>query len=376
MNIKRILTFAAVLSLSFQSFGQQTINASITHDGGQRDYIVYLPASYDGTTAFPLLMCFHGYTSSNSVIMSYSNFNAIADTADFIAVYPQGTVYGGSTHWNVGGWTTGSTVDDVGFVDALLDTLDQDYNINSDRVYSTGMSNGGFMSFLLACQLSDRIAAIASITGSMTPQTYNACNPQHPTPVLQIHGDADGTVPYNGDTWTESIPDVLAYWSNYNNNAMPDTTSVPDINSSDGSTVDHIQYGPGDNCTFVEHYKVYGGDHDWPGVWGNMDIHASRVAWNFLQRFDINGIAGCAAGIADETPQPAFTVYPNPTTEKLTLDKYFNTTVSYRILDVSGRLVGQGSVAGAKPVIDVSFLDADFYILDIEGHHINFVVSQ
>jgi len=78
------------------------------------------------------------------------------------------------------------------------------------------MSNGGFMSFLLSCQLSEKIATIASVTGSMTPETFNNSNPQHPTPILQIHGTSDNTVPYNGTTWSKSIDDVIQYWVDYN----------------------------------------------------------------------------------------------------------------------------------------------------------------
>jgi polyhydroxybutyrate depolymerase len=224
--------------------------------------------------------------------MSYTNFNYVSDTAGFIVIYPQGTLLQGTTHWNVGGWTIGSTTDDVGFSINLLDSISNEYNIDATRVYSTGMSNGGYMSFLLACQMSDKIAAIASVTGSMTPQTYNACNPQHPTPILQIHGTSDQTVPYLGDpTWTKSIDDVLQYWVAYNNcNTSATITAIPDINSFDGSTAEHIIYDGGDNYVTTEHFKIYGGDHDWPGVWGNMDIHASAEVWKFFYKYDINGM--------------------------------------------------------------------------------------
>ena len=100
------------------------------------------------------------------------------------------------------------------------------------------------MSFLLACQMSDKIAAIASVTGSMTPQTYNSCNPQHPTPVLQIHGTNDQVVPYLGDpSWTISINSVLEYWIDYNNcNTFSETTAITDINTSDGSNVERKRW--------------------------------------------------------------------------------------------------------------------------------------
>ena len=290
--MKKILLL--LLCVPLIGIGQQTLNESITHDNLQRDYIIHIPSSYNVNTPIPLVFCFHGYTSNASTIMSYSNFNYIADTAGFIVVYPQGTLLQGSTHWNVGGWTTASTVDDVGFSISLLDSISNEYNIDPERVYSTGMSNGGYMSFLLACQMSDKIAAIASVTGSMTPQTYNACNPQHPTPILQIHGTNDQTVPYLGDpTWTKSIDDVLQYWVSYNNcNLIADTTIIPDLVLGDWSTAEHIVYEGGDNSVTTEHFKIYGGGHDWPGVWGNMDIHASAEVWKFFSKYDINGLIG------------------------------------------------------------------------------------
>ena len=287
--MKKLLTLFICLPLF--TLAQQTINGSITHGGLQRDYIIHIPSSYNVNTPIPLVFCFHGYGSNASTIMSYANFNYVSDTAGFIVVYPQGTLdNSGISNWNVG-WG-GSTVDDIGFTEALMDNLSTTYNIDNNRIYSTGMSNGGFMSFLLACQLSNRIAAIASVTGSMTPQTYNACNPQHPTPILQIHGTSDQTVPYVGDpTWAKSIDDVLQYWVAYNNcNTSAIITAIPDINIFDGSTAEHIVYDGGDNDVTTEHFKIYGGDHDWPGVWGNMDIHASAEVWKFFSQYNINGL--------------------------------------------------------------------------------------
>ena len=99
-------------------------------------------------TSIPLVFCFHGYNSNANTIMNYTNFNYISDTLfGFIVVYPQGTLLQGSTHWNVGGWTLGATTNDVGFISNLLDTISYEYNIDASRVYSTGMSNGGYMSF-------------------------------------------------------------------------------------------------------------------------------------------------------------------------------------------------------------------------------------
>ncbi len=269
------------------SRGQQFFQDSVSVQGEFRSFYVYIPALYDSNNPSPLVFSFHGYGSSAEVNYQYTQFHNIADTANFILVHPQGSLLNGSSHWNVGGWTLASNADDILFTEIMLNYLESNFNIDQNRIYSTGMSNGGYMSFKLACELNNRIAAVASVTGSMTPQTFNSCMPEHPTPIMQIHGTADGTVPYAGNpTWTLSIEDVLNYWVDLNScNQNPQITSVNDINTSDGSTVDYIKYEGGlDNVT-VEHYRVNGGDHDWPGVWGNMDIHASKEVWRFFYKY-------------------------------------------------------------------------------------------
>ena len=284
---KLIIIFFCLCSITI---AQETLKESIVHDDLVRDYIVHIPSSYDNKVPIPLVLCFHGYGGTASGI-SYTNFNDVSDTANFIVVYPQGTLLKRKSHWNVGGWTLDSKIDDVGFISSLLDSLSERYNINQSRIYSTGMSNGGYMSFLLACQLSDRIAAIASVAGSMTPQTYNLCNPQRPIPVLQIHGTNDQKVPYKGNRkWSLSINKVLEYWINHNNcDITPVEMSFPDINNSNESNVHRLSWLNGDNSVITDHIIVNGAGHDWFGVWGNMDINSTAEIWKFFSQYDING---------------------------------------------------------------------------------------
>lgn len=366
-----IMKFSALLfmlAVVMPGNAQQTLNKSFMHNGVQRDYTIHIPTAYVPGNAVPLLFCFHGYTSNAGNIMFYSNFNAISDTANFIVVYPQGTLLSGSTHWNVGGWTTGSTADDVGFTAAMIDSISATYSIDNNRIYSTGMSNGGYMSFLLACQLSSKFAAIASITGSMTPQTYNACNPQHPTPVLQVHGDADGTVPYNGDpSWTKSINDVIDYWVDYNNcDTAASINSLPNINVGDGSTVDQFIHPNGDNCSSVEHFKVYGGDHDWPGAWGNMDMNASFEIWRFLSKYDINGEIGCTTNGIEHLAHNNMRVFPNPSNGNITIETESNTQ-SFQIFTLTGKLLKTGSLSSHSTQVDLSELSSGVYLIQV-GH--------
>ena len=374
--MKYIYPILLIVFFSQTSFSQEVINSTVTHDGITRNYILFVPGSYDPATPAPLVFSFHGYSSSASLNMSYTAFTAIADTAGFILVHPDGTLDGsGTSHWNVGGWTLGSTIDDVGFTDVMIDEISASYNVNPDRIYSTGMSNGGYMSFLLACQLSDRIAAIASVTGSMTPQTYAACNPSHPTPVLQIHGTADGTVPYEGSpTWTYSIEDVLSYWVTYNNcNTTATITPVPNINTGDGSTVDYFVYDGGDNGVTTEHFKVYGGDHDWPGVWGNMDIHASIEVWKFFSQYDINGLI---AGVNEITVVNEIKVFPNPASELISVNMEFTNDVAYEIRSINGKLIKEGVLSNSDKSIDVSGLAPQVYFLKIDDMALKFVIKK
>lgn len=345
--MKYLILLLVLINLSISTTAQQTANGSIIHDGIDRSYIIYIPENYNPEVAVPLLLNFHGYGSNAFEQMNYGDFRSIADTAGFIIVHPEGTLHNGITHWNVGGWTIGSTVDDIGFTNSLIDSLGLLYNIDNERVYSTGMSNGGFMSFLLACQLGNRIAAIASVTGSMTPETYNDCDPSHPTPILQIHGTADGTVPYNGQLWTTAINDVLDYWVSYNNcNTTPEIIDIPDIDPNDGSTVEHFTWSDGDNSVNTEHFKVSGGGHTWPGsIFGgsgtNKDINASIEAWNFLSRYDINGLI-VITDIRDKKEDLLeVNIYPNPITDYATFEisSKTPTSVVLNIYNNSGRII-------------------------------------
>ncbi|MBT8234539.1 MAG: T9SS type A sorting domain-containing protein [Bacteroidia bacterium] len=351
----------------FNCLTAQVENKTIAHDGNDREYIIYTPTNYDGSEPLPLLLCFHGFTSTANLLMAYSRFNALAESENFIAVYPQGLLFGGSTHWNVGGFTLGSNVDDVGFVNVLLDELTTNYNIDGTRVYSTGMSNGGYMSFLLACQLSDRITAVASVTGSMTPQTYDACNPQRVVPVLQIHGNADGTVPYNGAFWSKSIDDVLDYWSTHNScEAEADVYIINDVDQTDGSTVEQFVFDQGDNCSSVIHFKVDGGGHDWPGVWGNMDMDASTEVWNFVSQYDMNGLIGCTTSLTS-FENSKIKIYPNPSIDFINVESEKNITSEYRIINARNEVVKHGVIASHEDKILMRDLNAGIYFLLIDN---------
>lgn len=379
--VKRNFLFVIFLFATIYSNAQQTLNESMLHDGVTREYIVYVPAVYNGSSSVPLLFNFHGYGMSANNQMSYGNMRAVADTAGFILVYPQGTLFWGSPHWNVGSWTLGSTADDIGFTEAMIDTLAANYNIDLNRVYSCGYSNGGYFSFVLACQLSAEIAAIGSVGGTMSTETYNSCNPSHPTPVVTIHGTDDATVSYSGGNPnnSESLSDVNTYWANYNNTIVPPVVSnLPNINATDGSTVELSLFDNGDNCTSVEHYKVIGGDHDWPGSWGNMDINADAVIWSFVSKYDLNGLIGCATTSINENnnTQENYKIYPNPVHTQITIDLGLAVEKEFRLYNPIGELVLTGVLNSQISTIDLSSLPPNVYVLNIENQSTRLIKTK
>lgn len=368
--MKKILLLS-IFSITINiAFSQQTINGSLTHDGIDREYIMYIPESYDENEPTPLVFNFHGFTSNAAQQAFYGDFRPIADTAGFIVVHPEGTTFNGSTHFNVGGFTNGSTVDDVGFTEAMIEKFSNEMNIDSSRIYSTGMSNGGFMSFLLACQLSDKIAAVASVTGSMTPQTFDACDPNHPTPILQIHGTDDAVVPYEGANFSKSIDEVLAYWVDYNNcNPTPTISELPNTNIIDGSTVEHIVYESGNAGSTTEHFKVTGGGHTWPGSvfplpGTNQDFNASLEIWKFFARYDINGLR-TTTSTNQLNSFSNLSIFPNPMTDILNLKFETIQNLDFQLFNMTGQSVLNGSINSNINQIDVSRLPEGIYFLKI-----------
>ena len=270
------------------SYSQSTVDSTIMHNDIERDFSLYIPASYDGATAVPLLFNLHGLGSNKEEQEFYGDFRDIADTANFIIVHPNGSEGFGTRFWNVFG---DPSYDDVGFLVALIDSISEAYNIDSTRVYSTGMSNGGFMSFELACYTSDRFAAVASVTGSMFETRMNGCATNRPIPSMSIHGTNDETVPYEGDEDFVSVPELIDHWSSQiNADPEPFMIKVPDIEPDDGSTVEHYIYPNGDRGARFEHFKVVDGDHTWPGATfggANQDIDASVEIWLFFRQFSL-----------------------------------------------------------------------------------------
>jgi polyhydroxybutyrate depolymerase len=303
--MKLFFTLSLIL-LTQALYSQTTVVDSFLHGNKMRSFKIYVPAIYNASVSVPLVLNLHGYTSNMDEQEFYGNFRTIADTANFIIVHPNGVAdVNGIRSWNSFGLPT---PDDVNFLSNLIDTVKARYNINLQRVYSTGMSNGGFMSYELASKLSNRIAAIASVTGTMATIQVLTNATTHPMPVMQIHGTADAVVPFVGNTNFISIDSLVNFWVKFNNcNPVPIMTNVPDINVADMCTAEHYVYNNGNANTTVEFYKILGGTHTWPGApvnlgVTNMDFNASKEIWRFFRQYQLNTASGISESISVTKP--------------------------------------------------------------------------
>ncbi len=234
-------------------------------DGRRREYLLHLPSGYDGTRRFPLVLVFHGSSASASVIERETSFDEVADSLGFIVVYPEGLHRG----WNIGEccrYSFMQHVDETGFVSALLDHLEAGLGVDPQRIYSAGYSDGGTLSFLLACNLSTRIAAVAAVSGTLF-DPLPTCDVSRPVPVVIIHGTGDTHIPYAGQRGvksdvraqhlTLSAPQVAQFWVDR------DGCTAQPVTSRTGRVV-RSEYDCPHSAT-VLFYSIAGGEHGWPG---------------------------------------------------------------------------------------------------------------
>ncbi|MEO8761946.1 MAG: T9SS type A sorting domain-containing protein [Bacteroidia bacterium] len=382
--MKKLLLILSLCTALFSN-AQTTVYDTIISGGVKRSYILYIPAIYNASHATPLVFNFHGYTSTNVQQAFYANFSPVADTANFIIVLPQGLSTGGNTGWaNFG--TVASASADINFVSNLIDTLSAQYNVNSNRIYSTGLSNGGFMSYDLACFLNNRFAAIASVAGSMVASHITSCNPARKIPVMEIHGTTDPTVSYSGTSGivaSTNIDSLVKFWVKFNNcNQTPTTTSVTNISTTDNCTAIHYTYDSQTTCgSTVEFFQVVGGGHTWPGASyilpvgssgnTNEDFNACKEIWRFFSKCDAT-----LTGISQQVnPINQISLYPNPSTGTFTLA--FQSTLSspakITISNILGEEIYTSQQINTTQQISLTNAANGTYFVHVQGADGNYV---
>lgn len=260
----------------------------VSGEKNPREYIFYKPES--ASSKAPLVFVSHGYTGSANGIMNYSGFIELADEEGFAVCFPQGQYDGNTAYWNVGyNFTPNNASDDVKFFVELADYLQETHNLSPEKTFSSGMSNGAEISYLLACEASETFAAIAGVAGTMFNDIINNCSATQEVSIMEIHGTQDNVTYYDGDPndsfWGPypSQDEVIDFWVQNNNCQLVESGYLPNIIENDGSEVFVEKYSSSTTNTHIWFYKVEGGGHDWPGSSGNMDINSEEEIWKFFQ---------------------------------------------------------------------------------------------
>ena len=307
--MERLIMFIRLLVL-LSLFNASSIfsdHRTIIHEGVEREYLVHVPENLNNDS--PIVFVIHGYTGSAEGIAAYSGMNSIADREGFIAVYPQGTIDSyGNAFFNVGyEFNDDSPINDVSFIRELVKSISQEFNLKRKRAFATGMSNGGDMSYLLACTSSDLFKAVAPVAGVLMKGLKDSCKFNSPVPIFEIHGTADKISLFEGDLNNEGgwgayydLPSTIDFFAERYQLTNKSVKQMTSKESGADYDIFFERHWSDDLEEEVWMYRIEDGRHVWPGIklnwwnnplaWfyfgsGNEDINASEEVWSFFKKY-------------------------------------------------------------------------------------------
>ena len=279
----------------------------VIHEGVEREYIIHVPENLNQDS--PIVFVIHGYTGSAEGIAAYTGMNSIAEREGFIAVYPQGTIdSNGNTFFNVGyEFNDDSPINDVSFIRELVRSISQEFNLKRKKAFATGMSNGGDMSYLLACTSSDLFKAVAPVAGVLMKGLKDSCELNSPVPIFEIHGTADKISLFEGDLNNEGgwgayydLPSTIDFFAERYQLTNKSVKQMTSKESGADYDIFFERHWSDDLEEEVWMYRIEDGRHVWPGIklnwwnnplaWfyfgsGNEDINASEEVWSFFKKY-------------------------------------------------------------------------------------------
>ncbi|MGZ9013630.1 MAG: alpha/beta hydrolase family esterase [Burkholderiales bacterium] len=306
------LCCALIAQAAFAAFAPGDYEISLTHQQLRRTYFVHVPPQAAQGRPLPAVVNFHGGGSNAEVLRTYTRMDRAADRDGYIAVYPNGSSGWGNRFltWNAGnccGPAASLQVDDVGFVHAMLDDLQQRVALDKTRVYVTGLSNGAMMAYRFAAEAASRVAAVAGVAGAMSLEQFN---PSRPVPVMHIHSTQDHIARFDGgfgppaavaDTrmFHASVEEMLRKWLDRNGCPLKPDLVEPIAGkpgtADEGHSAIRRVHRPCRERTEVVLLQISGAGHVWPGGvrdympqllgTGTAVIDANAEIWKFFSRF-------------------------------------------------------------------------------------------
>lgn len=282
MKFNKLIYFVPVfIFLNYCNSSSETENVDY-NDFSQRTYKLHLPWSYSADKSHPLIFAFHGAYSSGLEMQSITGFNSNAGLKGYFVCYPDAAV----ENWNEGcdcNKPHRLGIDDIGFVEYLINKITSEYSIDTNRIYAAGYSQGGLFAMNVACKLSGKFAAAATVASTMSVPLSENCYPENKISILMIHGTFDSVIPWNGLESGQfsllSAENAISYWANLNScNLDAAETILPDNGEPYISvTKKEFQNCAGNSETVL--YAVNGGGHEW---FANREIDATEVILEFL----------------------------------------------------------------------------------------------
>ncbi len=368
-SMKNIVLFVISIACPFSAIQAQNLSKTMTYADTTRTYRIYIPSIYNSSQPVPLVMALHGL-GDNANNFQGVGFNQIANTENFIAVYPNALT---DPLLGAAGWSAGmnplNDIDDVGFLNALMDTIQSEYSIDTNRIYACGFSMGGFMTHKLACESGSRLAAIASVAGTLPATSVATCSPSHSMPVLHIHGTSDQTIPYDYGVIFFVVTNLGAdstthYWAEHNGCTSPATwDSVPNT-KNDGLTFEKFSYAECNDSSEVILFKATGMTHTWPFSPTN-DIDATEEIWDFFSRHQKAAPDTTNTGVAEVAQ--LVTISPNPASGQLLITSNAQSAVKILLTDLSGKELYRNEFSGSAFHLDLSSYNKGIYFLRLSN---------
>ncbi len=290
LRVSVLLILGAVVLAGAFYWEIRRANGEVLSSGKKRPYLLHVPKTYRGDRPAPLVICLHGLAEWPAHLMRLSRWNRLADESGFLVVYPSGSGFPLRWHCNGRFSKAEQAEQDVRFISDLIDQLKKEYRIDENRIYASGLSNGGGMAFLLACRLSERIAAIGNVGGAYL-MPWAEYKPKRPVPAILFHGTADPIVPFHGGPsglFRVPFPDIPQWAQSLaeRNGCRLAPERLPENGSVSG-----LRYTGGPGSAEVVFHTVAGGGHSWPGgkkmprwIVGHTtaDVDATRLMWSFF----------------------------------------------------------------------------------------------
>ncbi|MBQ72626.1 MAG: hypothetical protein CMJ67_06940 [Planctomycetaceae bacterium] len=281
------------ISVEYGDGPPETPNIDFQHDGLTRQYRILVPD--DLPESAPLVLALHGYGGNNNDMANNYGWRELAAEEGFVVAFPNGTRdQSNARFWDVDYAFHGQfDIDDDGFLSSLAVHLQDTLDLDPERTFVTGFSNGAEMCFQLACRESATFRGFGPVIGMMLDTLWVDCDPEFPRPIITMNGTLDNVTLFGGDMGNSggwgayhSIPDMVDFWVDELETPELERVFLDDIDPGDGSTVRLDMYSSLDHGRQLWYYQVNGGGHDWPGQWGNMDIDATREVWEFFKAIE------------------------------------------------------------------------------------------